>query len=125
MITTCRNQPEQAAAIAVKAYDLALQKFEISKINSQIQQLLEHFDRTDFGDFGNPSALPAVIEMLRVLTLKIVLRACLKDEKYGLGDRQSHAFRRNHILKNKLHHLNAISHLFERGTPNRHPMISN
>jgi glycosyltransferase involved in cell wall biosynthesis len=45
IITTCRNQPEQAAAISQRAYDSALQRFEISKINFQIQQLLERFER--------------------------------------------------------------------------------
>jgi glycosyltransferase involved in cell wall biosynthesis len=45
IMTTCRNQPEQVAAIAQRAYDLALQRFEISGINSQIQQLLERFDK--------------------------------------------------------------------------------
>ena len=44
LITTCRNQPEQAAAIAQRASDLALQRFEISRINSQIQQLLERYN---------------------------------------------------------------------------------
>jgi glycosyltransferase involved in cell wall biosynthesis len=46
IITTCRNQPEQAAAISQRAYDSALQRFEISKINFQIQQLLERFEPT-------------------------------------------------------------------------------
>jgi glycosyltransferase involved in cell wall biosynthesis len=45
IITTCRNQPEQAVAIAQRAYDFALQKFDNSKINQQIQQLLERFER--------------------------------------------------------------------------------
>jgi glycosyltransferase involved in cell wall biosynthesis len=44
IITTCRNQPEQAAAIAQQAYNLALQRFEIVKINQQIQRLLERYD---------------------------------------------------------------------------------
>jgi glycosyltransferase involved in cell wall biosynthesis len=44
IITTCRNQPEQVAAIAQQAYNLALQRFEIMKINQQIQRLLERYD---------------------------------------------------------------------------------
>jgi glycosyltransferase involved in cell wall biosynthesis len=44
IITTCRNQPEQVVAISQRAYALALQRFEISRINSQIQQLLERYN---------------------------------------------------------------------------------
>lgn len=40
IITTCQNQPDLAAAIAQQAQNFALQKFEITKINQQIQQLL-------------------------------------------------------------------------------------
>jgi glycosyltransferase involved in cell wall biosynthesis len=43
LITTCRNQPEQVTAIAQEANSLALQRFEITKINQQIQRLLERY----------------------------------------------------------------------------------
>lgn len=46
IITTCRNQTEQAAAIAQQAHLIALQKFEIARINQQIQQLLERYNVT-------------------------------------------------------------------------------
>jgi glycosyltransferase involved in cell wall biosynthesis len=43
IITTCRNSPEQAAEIAQHAHILALQRFEITRINQQIQELLERY----------------------------------------------------------------------------------
>jgi glycosyltransferase involved in cell wall biosynthesis len=43
IITTCRNFPEQAATIAQQAHILALQRFEITRINQQIQELLERY----------------------------------------------------------------------------------
>lgn len=41
IITTCRDQPEQAAKIAQNAQTQALQKFSVANVNQQIKQLLE------------------------------------------------------------------------------------